>query len=65
MLNMSGMKMRGMNLSFMQLLNVHFSYCDLEVHAMKLVHPNDLTQTHRELTFRMQFSIGRASMQLT
>jgi len=31
MLNMSGMKMRGMNFAYMQLLNVHFSSCDLEV----------------------------------
>jgi len=28
---MSGMKMRGMNFAYMQLLNVHFSSCDLEV----------------------------------
>ncbi len=31
MLSMSGMKMRGMDFSHMQLLNVHFSMCDLEV----------------------------------
>jgi len=31
MLSMAGMKMRGIDFSHMQLLNVHFSSCDLEV----------------------------------
>lgn len=37
MLSMSGMKMRGMDFSNMQLLNVHFSMCDLEVSAQILL----------------------------